>query len=232
MMPGPIAPMLRPRSLYILTAIAVLLYAATATPAAAAASADPGARVDGDWVLKALARPVPMRTSFVEFRASRLLKAPLRLSGEYRRPDANTLVREVRAPYAETTTIRDGEATLARAGKSPRTFSLSRVPELAALQASFGALLSGDRITLERYYRIATDGTRQRWTMTLVPKQTELASQLRDIVLYGRGVELRCIESTPEKGDVQRTLLAGAARSAGADLDADAVVALCRGEAQ
>ena len=86
-----------------------------------------------------------MRTGFVELRDSRMLKQPLRIAGEYRRPDAQTLVREVRSPYAETTTIRAGEATIARAGHSPRHFSLTRVPALAGLQASFGALLSGDR---------------------------------------------------------------------------------------
>lgn len=171
-----------------------------------------------------------MRTSFVELRGSALLKQPLRLSGEYSRPDADTLVREVRAPYAETTTIRAGEATLARAGKSPRTFSLSRVPELAGLQASFGAMLSGDRALLEKYYRIAVQGTRQQWKMTLVPRDAQLAAKVRDITLYGRGAELRCIETQPVKGvELQRTLLAGAARASDGVTAADALAALCRG---
>ena len=209
------------------------LPAASATPP----GADPGAAIDSDWVLRALARPAPMRTNFVEFRSSHLLKTPLRLSGEYQRPDGTTLVRQVRAPYTETTTIHigqgsDGEATIARAGKPPRTISLSRVPELVALQASFGALLTGDRELLEKYYKVETDGTRRQWTMTLQPKQEPLAAKLRKIVLYGRGVELRCIESQPKQGDVQRTLLAGASREAGDVNDADKLIALCRGVAQ
>lgn len=194
--------------------------------------AAPDAAVDAGWILQKLARPAPTRTDFVELRDSKLLKQTLRLSGEYARPDADTLVRQVRAPYAETTTIRAGEATIARAGKSPRRFSLSRVPELAGLQASFGAMLSGDRITLEKFYRIAAAGSRQQWTMTLTPKDAQLAAKVRDIVLYGRGAELRCIETRAAKGDeIQRTLLAGAARSSyGAA--ADALTALCRGSAQ
>jgi hypothetical protein len=106
------------------------------------AAPDPGA-VDTGWILSHLARPAPTRTQFVELRDSKLLKAPLRIEGEYRRPVDDTLVREVRAPYAETTTIASGNVSIARAGKTPRNFSLSRVPELAGLQASFGALLSG-----------------------------------------------------------------------------------------
>lgn len=203
--------------------------------AAACASNAPDAlaqTADAGWILQKLSRPAPTSTDFVELRGSKLLKEPLRLSGVYSRPDADTLVREVRAPYAETTTIRAGEATIARTGKSPRRFSLSRAPELAGLQASFGALLSGDRAALEKFYRIAAQGTRQQWTMTLAPKDAALAAKVRDVALYGRGAELRCIETrTIGGGDVQRTLLAGAARAAQDAASADALQALCRGDA-
>src|SRR3546814_3927352 len=87
----------RPRGLP--TLLSMLILAAAATASAAPQAADPGASIDSDWVLKILARPAPMRTNFVELRASRLLKEPLRLSGEYQRPDEDTLVRQVRVPY-------------------------------------------------------------------------------------------------------------------------------------
>src|SRR5690242_1273372 len=114
--------------------VPAMTVAATAVPAA------PGPRPEGAavaaapapaWILARIARPVPSSTPFVELRGSKLLKAPLRISGEYRHPDAATLVREVRAPYAETTTIRAGEATIERPGKASRRVSLSRYPELA-----------------------------------------------------------------------------------------------------
>jgi Outer membrane lipoprotein carrier protein LolA-like len=183
---------------------------------------------DADWILRALARPAPMRTDFVEVRDSPLLKTPLRLSGEYRRPRQDTLVREVRSPYRETTTLRAGEATIARDGKAPRTFSLSRAPELASLQNSFGALLAGDRVGIERVYRVTAQGDRARWTLTLAPKDKALAARVRDIVLYGQGAELRCIETRPVKGESQRTLLASAALAVKAGSDAGAMQALCR----
>jgi len=178
-----------------------------------------------------------MRTNFVELRGSRLLKEPLRLSGEYQRPDEATLVRLVRAPYLETTTITTdaaggGQVTVERKGKSTRTFALSRVPELARLRDSFGALLSGDRAALERHYQVSAEGTRRSWQMTLVPKDAALAAKLREIRMYGRGIELRCIESHPVQGDMQRTLLAGAARAAHDVPGSDGLVALCRGGGQ
>lgn len=220
----------RRRAMPLAAFLATMLLASTAGWCVAP---DPGRPVDAGWILSKLARPAPMRTSFVEVRDSKLLKAPLRISGEYSRPDGNTLVREVRAPYAETTTIvsgkAGGEVTIARAGHAPRTFSLSRVPELGGLQSSFGALLSGDRTLLEQHYRIASAGSRERWTLTLVPKDAQFAAKVRDITLYGRGAELRCIETNSAKTtEVQRTLLAGAAREA-ADVGAGpALAALCR----
>lgn len=204
-----------------------------ATPAAMAEPLQSGsepAAVQADWILEKIARPAPSRTGFVELRGSKLLKQPLRIAGEYRHPDANTLVREVRAPYTETTTIRAGEAVIERAGKSPRRVSLSRVPELAGIQASFGAMLAGDGERLRRHYTIDADGSRQDWRMTLAPKDAMLAERIRNIVLHGRGAELRCIETVPAgAGDVQRTLLAGAARDAATVDDAAALAALCDG---
>lgn len=169
-----------------------------------------------------------MRTSFVEVRGSPLLKAPLRIAGEYLRPDADTLVRRVHTPYAETTTIRAGQATIERSGKT-RSHSLSRVPELASLQSSFGALLEGDAAALERDFRLDAQGTRQRWVLTLTPKQAALAGRVQRIVLHGRGAELRCIETVPVQGDVQRTLLATAARAVDEGTDPARLAALCHG---
>ncbi|MFC3815327.1 LolA-related protein [Lysobacter sp. GCM10012299] len=200
------------------------------TPCAAAA--DGSDAVDAAWILKGIARPVPASTPFVEVRASKLLKAPLRLSGQYVRPDADTLVREVRAPYVETTTLRAGEATIARAGQAPRKFALSRVPELAGFQGNFASLLDGDRAGLERHYTLSAQGSRQRWTLTMVPKDAAQAARLQSIALYGRGSELRCIETrTVGNAPPQRTLLAGAAADAAGVEAAPALEALCHGDA-
>ena len=214
--------------------VALATWLFSAAPLNAAPPETGATRVEADWVLARLARPAPMRTGFVELRGSPLLKKPLRIEGEYQRPRADTLVRDVRKPYAETTTIvsgkSGGQVSIARAGKAPRTFALSRAPELGGLQASFGALLSGDRPLLEQHYRVVADGTRERWTMTLTPRQAALAAKLRVIVLHGRGAELRCIETLPVKGDAQRTLLAGAARAASDIFDPAQLLALCRAD--
>jgi hypothetical protein len=128
--------------------------------------------------------------------------------------------------------MRAGEAVIARDGKPPRRFALSRVPELAGLQASFGALLAGDRAGIERSYTIAASGSRERWTLALVPKDKALAARVRDIVLHGQGAELRCIETRPTRGDLQRTLLASAAQAVTPTTDSAGFERLCRNGAQ
>lgn len=229
-------------SLHAAPAIEAAAAQAPAAPVSAAPvpAGEASQAADPAQILPRLAQPVPARTDFVEVRGSALLKAPLRVSGEYRRPDASTLVREVRAPYAETTTIRvstgtgarpgQGEVSIARAGKPAKTFSLSRAPELVALQASFGALLGGDRAALDQHYRLGADGTRRQWTITLTPKDAKLAARVRDIALLGRDDELLCIETRPARGnEQQRTLLGSAARAAAGIADASRLAALCRG---
>ncbi|AXK73057.1 fatty acyl CoA synthetase [Lysobacter sp. TY2-98] len=203
-----------------------LLLLTLAMPSVHAASPE----IETGWILSKLARPAPMRTQFVELHGSRLLKAPLRIEGEYARPNDDTLVREVRLPYAETSTIRAGSVTIKR-GTSSHTYSLDRAPQLAGLQSSFGALLSGDRTQLERAFRIDSSGSREQWTLQLTPKDKRTATYVRTIALYGRGAELRCIETTPAKGDLQRTLLAGAAQSASGVADAASLTTLCHGAA-
>ena len=64
--------------------------------------------------------------------------------------------------------------------------------------------------------------------LTLTPKDPAFAAKVRDIVLRGRGSELRCIETTPSSGDVQRTLLAGAAHDAAGVATGAGLAALCR----
>ena len=197
--------------------------------AAPLCAASPDA-VDPTWILSKIARPGAITTQFVELRGSALLKTPLRVEGRYARDADDTLVREVTAPYHEKITLKGDSATLEREGKKTRTFSLSRAPELVNLQRGFGALLSGDATQLEQHYALSASGTRQAWQLKLDPKDATAAkAPVREIQLYGKGAELRCIETTDAKDQAQRTLLAGAAQAAAGVDDGAALTALCHG---
>jgi len=184
-----------------------MLACVVAMPCAAAEGPDPAT------VLHALARPAPSATAFVEIRGSALLKQPLQIAGEYRRPDADTLVREVRSPYRETTTIAHGQAVIAREGKPEQRYALDRVPELAGIQSSFGALLDGDAQALQRQYEVTTEGSARHWQLRLQPRDAALLRRVRAIHLYGDDGDLRCIVTEPVRGDLQRTVLGAAAQA-------------------
>lgn len=215
----------KPRAGMIAAAALLLCALAPTSAIAQATAAEP---FDSGWILDQLRQPVPASTPFVELRESELLDAPMRITGEYRRPDGDTLVRHVTAPYVETTTLRDGRATIEREGRSARSFAMSRAPELEGLQASFGALLAGDHAALEEHYAIGAWGTADAWTLTLAPRSRQLARRVESVSLFGAGDDLRCIETLSAEGEVQRTLLGSAARAAADAPSDDGFLALCR----
>ncbi|HHW4678326.1 MAG TPA: LolA-related protein [Xylella sp.] len=183
------------------------------------------------WILKTLAHPVSVSIPFLELHSSALLKGRLRVQGDYRWLDAQTLVREVTVPYHEVTTLHNGEVILERDGKALRRFDLSHTPELTGLYTGFSALLSGNRALLERNFRVRAEGTQALWQLYLVPLDATLAQQVREVRLYGHGTSLSCMERVSIRGDVQRTLLAGAVQGAAHVDNMAALAVLCRGGA-
>ena len=121
---------------------------------------------------------------------------------------------EVRSPYAETTTIRDGQGRPSCAA-SARAASLSRVPELAGLQASFGAMLAGDAPRSNGTTASGAAGTRQHWTPN---HRCRAEAALAGEAARHRpctGAARNCAASRPNRAAArQRTLLASAARAA------------------
>lgn len=207
---------------------AATLLACALAPSWAMAQPTAAEPFDSGWILAQLRQPVPASTPFVELRESGLLDEPMRIHGEYQRPDEGTLVRQVSAPYVETTTLKDGRATIEREGRSPRSFAMSRAPELEGLQASFGALLAGDHAALEEHYAVGAWGAADGWTLTLAPRSRQLARRVESISLFGAQGDLRCIETLSADGEVQRTLLGGAALAAADAPSDDGFLALCR----
>lgn len=205
---------------------AILLAASLLLAEAAAASAPSPAAL-----VARLAQPAPSQTPFVEVRQSPMLKQALQVSGVYRRPDAASLVRQVQQPYRETSTIADGKVRVQREGRADRVFALSRAPELASLQGSFAALLGGDLATLEQSFALHSSGNQTQWQLQLTPRAPAVAARLRQMVLHGSGSDLRCIETQPTQGQVQRTLVGGTAQAALAQAveDGPGLQALCQG---
>jgi len=178
--------------------VAVLLTIATTS----ASAADPGT----DALLDRLARPAPETTPFVEVRYSALLTEPLVVAGELEHRDDGALVRRVLEPYRETTTLLGENVTVERDGSRPRSFSLDRAPELRGILNSFGAMLKGDRATLEQHFEIASSESENAWRIDLVPRGDKLRARLARVRVDGHADRANCM--TMEEPDGDATIMA------------------------
>jgi Outer membrane lipoprotein carrier protein LolA-like len=159
------------------------------------------AALDADALLKSLARPAPAVTPFVEVRYSKLLEQPIVVKGQLEYHEDGTLVRAVKDPFQERTEIKGETVTIARVGKSPRTFSLKRAPELRSLLGGFSAVLGGGRTDLEKDFSIAVSGENSGWKVSLTPKSPQIGKYVHDIAIQGAANDAHCIVVTqPDEG--------------------------------
>ncbi len=180
--------------------LAVIALTLVATPLHAADA-------DLDTLLTSLARPAPDATSFVEVRYSSLLDEPIVVSGVLEHLADGALVRHVESPYQEMTVLQGENVTVTRADSKPRRFSLDRAPELRGMLSSFGALLTGDRKMLERYFNVALEGSEADWKITLTPRDAKLKRHLSGIVVNGAADRPRCFTLLEPDGDGSLTAL-------------------------
>lgn len=181
-------------------------------------------------LISALGQPPPARTAFAEARFMQLLERPLIVSGELAWLGGDRLERRVEKPRAETFTLADGEVTRQRAGKSPRRFSLQRAPQLQVLLDSFVALLSGDAARLQQAFAIEQGGDAAgAWTLTLTPRDPQLAATIASIGVDGYAHTARCLQVREADGDLAVDLLGPLAAKMPAAPTREALQALCQG---
>jgi len=159
----------------------------------------------------------------------RVLDKPLVVSGELAWLGGDRLERKVEKPTKETATIADGEVTQQREGKSPRSFSLKRAPQLQVLLDSFVALLAGDPSRLADSFDVSLGRDADRWQLTLTPRDTRVAKQIASIHVYGAGALARCMRMEESDGDTSIDLLGDLATQMPADPTREGLIAQCGG---
>ncbi|MET3653705.1 LolA-related protein [Dyella japonica] len=181
-------------------------------------------------LVASLGRPAPARTPFAEARFMKMLERPLVVSGQLAWLGGDKLERTVERPTREVSTIADGEVTQQREGRSSRSFSLKRAPQLQLLLDSFVALLGGDASRLEQAFTVqhSADGA-DHWTLTLTPRDAKLAQTVSRIDIDGSGNEPHCMRMQEADGDVAIDLLGDYAAKMPATPTRDALTLLCRG---
>ncbi len=177
----------------IARAASVLLLASLA----AAAQEEPWdfARLMGE-----LAQVQTSRARYSEVRSVAVLQKPLQLSGTlfYERP-ARIEKRQI-LPFREVISVDGDWLTVEREGKT-RRIALQNATLVAALVESLRATLAGDGTELERLYRAKVQGTRQRWTLVLAPREVEIGGVVKSIVIAGSGSRIVRLEILEPSGD-------------------------------
>ena len=174
------------------TAALVLLASA---PAAAQEEPWDFARLMGE-----LAQVQTSRARYSEVKRVAMLQKPLRLSGTlfYERPAR--IERHQTQPFDEVIRVDGDRLSVEREGKT-RRISLQNAPLVAALVESLRATLAGDGIELERLYAVRVEGTRQRWTLALTPREVEIAGVVKTIAIAGSGSRIARMEILEPGGD-------------------------------
>jgi hypothetical protein len=172
-------------------------------------SADPS---DTDALIASLAKPAPATISFTEVRFSKLLRAPLIVSGDLGYAGPDSLDRRVTTPYREHTAIRGESVKVEREGEKPRSFALKHAPELRGLLSGFSAMLSGDAAALRKAFNVALSGDESSWQLKLTPIDTKARRRLQQIEVDGRQNEPQCFSMTTGDGASSVLLLGDTAR--------------------
>lgn len=161
---------------------------------------------DIDQLMRGLAQTRSDHASFVEKKSIAMLDKPVESSGElfYSAPDH--LEKRTIKPKPESMIV-DGGALLIERGRQKYNLQLQDYPELAAFIDSIRGTLAGDRMALERNYRLSLDGTAEHWILQLLPTDEKMQAVVKRIRIAGVRDAVRSIEITQADGDSSLMLI-------------------------
>ena len=156
---------------------------------------------------------------FTEQRFVKGLDAPLLSSGvlEFQAPDRFS--RHTLEPRDESVRVEGNTVTFSRGGRS-RTLALDAAPEAVVAIEAVRGTLTGDGAVLQKWFRVSVAGEPGRWSMELVPQDTQSAGTLAAVRVEGRQAALDTIET--RLADGTRTVMRITPVAAGAALPASA----------
>lgn len=167
---------------------------------ALAGMAAPAWALDLATVTGLLARHKSGEARFTEERTVSGLDGPLRASGTLSFVAPNRFTRTTTEPRAESMAV-DGNALILKRGGRTRQMTLDAIPEVTALIEAVRGTLTGNAGSLDKHFRIKVEGSPTQWTLTLVPRDERLATQVRELKITGVSGELRVVELWLAGGD-------------------------------
>lgn len=172
-------------------------FAAAAVLLAAAA---PAWALNLNEVAALLAQHKSGEARFTEERTVAGFDSPLRAAGvlSFQAPDRFT--RTTTEPRGEAMEVQGNTLILKRGGRT-RQMTVDAIPELSALIEAVRGTLTGNAVLLDKFFKTQVEGQAARWTLTLVPRDARLATQVRELKITGLLGEMRSMELWLAGGD-------------------------------
>ncbi len=153
-----------------------------------------------DEVMGLLATRQHGRVEFVEQQFLHILDHPIESSGELRYDAPDRLEKRTLKPHVETLLLAGGVLTIERA-RGRRVVDLRTYPQIQPFVESIRATLAGDRTSLERLFHLDFAGSLARWTLTLVPLDSNVKRAVAQVRIDGMRDQLLKVEIRQPDGD-------------------------------
>jgi len=138
---------------------------------------------------------------FTERKYLKVLKSPLVSSGTLTFTAPDKLEKRTLKPKAEALLIDGDILRVETAAGKKHTLKMQDYPVLRAFVESIRATLGGDAATLERYYKVDLEGSRERWQLFLAPRERDMGQVISQIRIAGAGRRVEVIEVQETRGD-------------------------------
>jgi hypothetical protein len=159
-----------------------------------------GATGDLEELMRLLAARRHGEVSFVEQHFMKLTRRPVESLGELTYDAPDRLEKRTIEPRPETLKVAGDVLTIERKGRS-RVLDLQAYPAAAPFVDSIRATLAGDLGTLERIFSVDYAGDLSRWSLTLAPRDPQVARLVSQVRIDGARDTLLTVEILERDGD-------------------------------
>ena len=140
------------------------------------------------------------KANFQETHFSSLLTEPLATSGTLRFTPPSKLEKHITAPFEERYWI-EGNEVHYESSEISTSFSLSEYPGLQGFLLGLRSALTGDYQILQRFFSLTLDGTKDQWTLRLIPLDESTLEILSSLTIMGQNGLLTSMEMHEANGD-------------------------------
>jgi outer membrane lipoprotein-sorting protein len=160
-----------------------------------------------DTVMEGLRGLRHFEATFDETRHSTFLKTPIKLNGTFVYTAPQTFIKETFKPFPEIVTVDhngvkiEQEKEMQEGQSRVQFIAADAHPLVKGLVDSAEATMSGNKDLLEARYELELIGSREGWTVKLVPREKALRKKIESLLFTGNDDLIDSVEIRESDGD-------------------------------